>query len=236
MNREEFDRFADEYHQTLKRNIRFSGEDPTFFHEYKILDVASTWAAAQSAVPGPQAILDFGTGIGSSLVYFEKHLPKSFLVGLDVSGRSLEIAKGRTAKTTELVQFDGTTLPFRPNSFDIVFAACVFHHIPHEFHLPILQELKAALRPNGMLFVFEHNPLNPLTTHAVRTCPFDVNARLISARTMRANLERLGLRDVGLRYRIFFPGPLAVLRPLERFLSWLPFGAQYFVHGRGDAG
>jgi hypothetical protein len=61
------------------------------------------------------------------------------------------------------------------------FSACVFHHIPHGEHWGWLRELYRVVRPGGLLSVFEHNPLNPLTLHAVNTCPFDLNARLIQA-------------------------------------------------------
>ena len=30
-------------------------------------------------------------------------------------------------------------------------------------------------------------------------------------------------------YRLFFPNILAALRPIERYLAWLPLGAQYYV-------
>ena len=48
------------------------------------------------------------------------------------------------------------------------------------------------LKPGGMLFVFEHNPLNPLTRHAVNTCVFDENAHLILARTMNNRVRKAG--------------------------------------------
>jgi hypothetical protein len=30
---------------------------------------------------------------------------------------------------------------------------------------------------------------------------------------------------------LFFPSQLASLRPMEKYLSWLPLGGQYFVSG-----
>lgn len=80
--------------------------------------------------------------------------------------------------------------------------------------------------------MFEHNPFNPLTRHAVNTCPFDANARLISARQMRRRFHDAGFDVASIRYRIFFPGCLRRLRPLERLLTWCPLGAQYAVVGR----
>jgi SAM-dependent methyltransferase len=105
----------------------------------------------------------------------------------------------------------------------------VFHHIPHAQHVALLGEIKRVLKPAGRLFVFEHNPLNPLTRHAVDTCPFDENAELIRAGTMRARARQAGFGGADVKYRIFFPHFLRGLRPLEPRLTWLPLGAQYYV-------
>jgi hypothetical protein len=83
-----------------------------------------------------------------------------------------------------------------------------------------------------MLFVFEHNPLNPLTRHAVNTCPFDENAHLIRAPVMRRRALDAGFDRAEVKYRIFFPHALRGLRPLESKLTWLPLGAQYYVLAR----
>ncbi|MEM0944235.1 MAG: class I SAM-dependent methyltransferase, partial [Pseudomonadota bacterium] len=87
-------------------------------------------------------------------------------------------------------------------------------------------------KPGGLFFVFEHNPWNPLTVHAVNNCPFDENAVLIPAPVMRGRVREAGWRDVALSYRVFFPGPLAALRPPERGMTWLPIGAQYYTRAR----
>ena len=110
--------------------------------------------------------------------------------------------------------------------FDVAFSACVFHHIPHEEHAHWLEELRRVVRPGGMVAIFEHNPLNPLTVRAVNTCPFDANARLIRARALKRSLRLAGWRRPALRYHVFFPRRLAALRPLEPLLTWLPLGAQ----------
>jgi hypothetical protein len=71
--------------------------------------------------------------------------------------------------------------------------------------------------------------LNPLTVHAVNTCEFDEHAHLIRAGAMMKSCGKAGFAKLTRRYRIFLPAALRRLRPLERFLRWLPFGAQYFV-------
>lgn len=222
MNQAEFDRFADEYEQQHASNIRLSGESPAFFARYKVQDVAQLCAEQ-----APSRILDFGAGVGASVAHWREAFPQAALTCLDVSQRSLSIACERHPGAADYCIFDGVTIPFAAGSFDVAFAACVFHHIDSEDHVPLLRELRRVLTDKGRLFVFEHNPLNPLTRHAVDTCPFDANAVLIRARTLHERLRAAGFERVSLAYRIFFPGALSALRPLERMLTRLPLGAQY---------
>lgn len=228
MDKAEFDKFAEEYSTTLKNNIRASGESPEFFAEYKIADVSREIGDREEI----GRILDFGSGVGSSVPYFRRYFPRAELTCLDVSERSLQIAQQRFGDDARFQSFDGSVVPSDAGTFDLVFAGCVFHHIEHSEHAGLLHELNRVLRPGGHLFIFEHNPLNPLTRHAVNTCPFDENAVLIGGRSMERSFRKAGLSQVSLKYRIFFPGMLKALRVVEPYLTWLPLGAQYYVHGR----
>jgi hypothetical protein len=105
----------------------------------------------------------------------------------------------------------------------------VLHHVPVAERRGLLSRLRTKLRPGGRLFVFEHNPLNPLTRHAVDTCPFDENAVLIRAPKMRRRVLDAAFASATINYRIFFPHALRGLRGLEPRLTWLPLGAQYYV-------
>lgn len=222
MDRTEFDRFADEYEQQHARNIRVSGEQPEYFARYKVQDVARLCAAR-----APARILDFGAGVGASVPHWREAYPEASLTCLDVSPRSLAIAAERHPNAAAYRIFDGRTIPYAAGSFDVAFAACVFHHIDAARQVPLLRELRRVLAEDGRLFVFEHNPLNPLTLHAVNTCEFDANAVLLRAGTLRERLRAAGFGRVSLAYRIFFPRALRALRPLEQLLTRLPLGAQY---------
>ncbi|MES2017121.1 MAG: class I SAM-dependent methyltransferase [Pseudomonadota bacterium] len=222
MDQTEFDRFADEYEQQHAANIALSGESPAYFARYKVQDVARLCAPHK-----PARILDFGAGVGASIPHWQEAFPDAALTCLDVSERSLAIARERYPDAAQYRSFDGVTLPFAAGSFDVAFAACVFHHIDVASQVPLLRELRRVLSDDGRLFVFEHNPLNPLTRHAVNTCPFDANAVLIGANTLRARLRAAGFSRLSLAYRIFFPAMLSGLRPLERVLTRVPLGAQY---------
>lgn len=229
MDQAEFDKFAEEYRSLHADNVRLSGEDPEYFAEYKIRDLARAWAA-HGGSPGPN-MLDLGAGIGGSVPYVARYLPGADLVCLDVSGKSLDLGSNRFRGKASFVQFDGNVMPFQSGTFDVVFAACVFHHIPVNHHAALLSEAHRILRKGGMVFIYEHNPLNPLTLHAVNTCPFDENAELIPGRRLRQALEIAGFRDAGVRYRVYFPRIARALRPLEAYLTRVPFGAQYYALG-----
>jgi SAM-dependent methyltransferase len=230
MDEAEFDKFAAEYRDLHAANIRLSGEAPEYFADYKIRDIAAELTRANRTADA--RVLDFGAGVGYSVPFFRRHMPGARITCLDVSRESLAIGAAKHAAEAEFRHFDGATIPYEPASFGVTLASCVFHHIPHAEHVALLREIRRVLEPGGMLFVFEHNPLNPLTRHAVNTCEFDRNAVLIRAPAMRARLLAAGFGSAHIRYRIFFPAILRHLRGLERYLTWLPLGAQYYVCAR----
>jgi SAM-dependent methyltransferase len=229
MNEAEFDKFADEYYASHAAGIAVSGETPEYFSEYKIIDIARECQPQSRPAAATVKLLDFGAGIGNSVPYVRKHLANAQLTCLDLSQRSLEVAEKRFANLAQYVRFDGASIPFPNDHFDIAYAMCVFHHIDHADHVALLRELRRVLKPGGSLFIFEHNPFNPLTVRVVNTCPFDENAHLIRAPEMKRRLAAAGFAGTNARYRVFFPHFLRALRRFESALAWLPLGGQYYV-------
>lgn len=229
MNEAEFDKFADEYYQSHAAGLAASGEGPEYFSEYKIIDIARDWPRRSAGLNANPRVLDFGAGIGNSAPYVKQHLPGARLTCLDLSQRSLDVAAKRYPGMAEYVHFDGADIPFPDNHFDLAYAMCVFHHIDHDDHVAILRELNRVIRPGGRLYIFEHNPFNPLTVSVVNNCAFDANARLIRSAAMKHRMEAAGFTGAVTRYRIFFPRVLRMLRPIERAMAWLPLGGQYCV-------
>lgn len=230
MNEAEFDKFADEYHAALTAGIALSGESPEYFSEYKIADIARECRPQARSQDGSVRLLDFGAGIGNSVPYVSRHFAAARLTCLDLSQRSLEVAEKRFPGQARYVRFDGAHIPFPADHFDIAYAMCVFHHIDHADHGAVLEELRRVVKPGGSLFIFEHNPFNPLTVRVVNTCPFDENAHLIRGPQMRQRLLAAGFSSAKNRYRVFFPHLLRWLRPMESALAWLPLGGQYYAH------
>src|ERR1700741_479906 len=202
MEQVEFDRFADEYHDQHRTNVAATGEGPEYFAEYKIRKLRQI---ADRGGIGVSQICDFGSGIGNSIPFFRRHFPQASLTSCDVSERSLALSKQRYPDSTNYLLIENHRIPSESCAFDVVFSACVFHHIAHDEHAMWLRELHRITKPGGLIAIFEHNPLNPLTVHAVNTCPFDVNAKLIPARDLARRLGDAGWASPRIRYNLFFP-------------------------------
>ena len=224
----EFDRYASTYAEQHESSIALSGEEPEYFSQYKIDDLARVCELNRLA---PARILDFGAGIGNSLAPMQRAFPDAQISGIDVSAESLEVCRTVAREGTDLRSYDGRTIPFDADTFDVVFTACVFHHVPAAEHVALLREIRRVLRPEGRFVLYEHNPWNTLTVRAVRNCPFDDNAVLIAAPEMVRRLQSAGFGQVERRFRVFFPRILSALRPLEWSLSPVPLGAQYMLVG-----
>jgi len=216
----EFDRFADSYDQTLKAALPAGLDEDQYFARYKI-DFLSR-ATRQRAVA---SVLDFGCGAGRSLAYLVAAFPQAVVAGYDPSAESIRLAAERVpaAKVTD----DWAAASQR--RFDLVLGANVFHHVPRADISPWLRRCGEALAPGGSLFIFEHNPWNPATRYVFERCPFDSDAKMIPRRELVDLGKQAGLEVKASSYTLFFPKPLKVFRPIERWLGWLPLGAQYCV-------
>ena len=91
------------------------------------------------------------------------------------------------------------------------------------------------LKPGGRLYVFEHNPRNPLVRHVIARTPIDENAILLDAREVQDGLLGSGRYELETDYLMFMPPGIAWLRFVDRALAWLPLGAQYAVAARKPA-
>ena len=83
MNDAEFDRHAATYHQLHQTNIALTGEEPAYFADYKMRDFRDLLEQAELPLDG--RYLDFGSGVGASVVPFREHVPRAQLVCADVS-------------------------------------------------------------------------------------------------------------------------------------------------------
>lgn len=228
----EFDIYAEKYSEILDGSVNFSGFSATHFTERKIREIFSVLQNAGIA-NSPLRFLNFGCGIGTGEPYITRDFPSAEVYSIDISSKSIELAKQRCLHLPRIhfSAFDGHKIPFQ-GPFDVVLLAGVLHHIQPSDRMTVLNELYGCLGINGYLFLFEHNPWNPVTRRIVMDCPFDRNAHLISAYEARKLLSSAGFRIDKTGYIFFFPQALSALIPLEHYLSHLPIGAQYYCIAR----
>lgn len=217
--RVDFDDYADRYEGILQDQLAFFSADRGYFSEYKVMTIRAT------SKDKPRSILDFGCGIGLTLPYLKKHFPGASLYATDISRKSLDYVAKQHNNVTPLADAD-----VDGHRFDLILVAGVLHHVPLSERPSLMLRLAHLLTPEGSLYVFEHNPFNPVTQRMVSTCPFDKDAHLLSRRRLLALMrESHALTPQASGYCLFFPERLHVLRRLESALRWLPLGGQYFV-------
>jgi hypothetical protein len=112
MDRREFDKFADEYSVLHSQNVAVTDELPDYFVEYKVRDIYNQMRATGDW-RGDLRILDFGSGVGSSIPFYKQYFPSCHIVCVDVSRRSLNLAIGRFGELASYVLFEGKTLPLK---------------------------------------------------------------------------------------------------------------------------
>jgi SAM-dependent methyltransferase len=215
-----FDQYAADYETMHAASVAVSGESTVYFADYKVA------CLQRLGVRQDDPILDYGCGIGNLT---ERLFPAfSQVHGFDPSSKSLEVA-ARRAPYAKLHQ-DTADVP--NGRFACAILACVLHHVPPLKRHALLETVREKLAPGGRVFIFEHNPLNPLTRRAVAACPFDHDAILLWPWEAEQLTKGAGFAPVKREYVMFFPRALAALRPLEPRLKWLALGAQTLTIGQ----
>lgn len=222
---DDFDAYAEDYRAIHTENVKLSGADSFYFAKMKVQLLTAT----ENNVP--LKLLDIGCGDGATELYFQEYFPSWKINGIDVSSKSIDIASGRRLPNAVFEVYDGSTTNFESEIFDIVFIAGVLHHMNFEMHDKLIKEVYRVLKKGGRVYVFEHNPLNPVTRQLVNTCVFDKDAKLLNSIYTSRLLKRSKLQIQKKKFIIFFPrkGILSAFIFLENSLGWLPLGGQYFI-------
>lgn len=101
-------------------------------------------------------VLDLGCGRGDNAVYFSKKAKKVF--GVDIK-KWKEWGKLKSKKF-ELIVADARKLPFKDESFDVVFTKDTLHHIKEKEKA--LKEIKRVTKKGGRIYIVEVNRYNPI--------------------------------------------------------------------------
>jgi len=219
-----FDGYAKSYDAALSSALAPSGESREFFAKGRV-----TWLRRSLSELGasPRRVLDFGCGDGSTTPMLQRMLGAEFCIGVDVSPKSLDIA--RATHATERIRFELISDVQSDWQMDLAYCNGVFHHIAPDARPEALAMIRDALKPGGLFAFWENNAWNPATRYVMSRCPFDEDAILISPREAKAMLRKAGFEVVRADFRFIFPRALRSLRKLEDFVYALPLGAQYQV-------
>jgi len=219
-----FDGYAKSYDAALSSALAPSGESREFFAEGRV-----TWLRRCLGELGasPRRVLDFGCGDGSTTPVLQRILGAEFCIGVDVSPKSLDIARAKHA--TERIRFEPISDVRSDWQMDLAYCNGVFHHIAPDARPEALCMIRDALKPGGLFAFWENNAWNPATRYVMSRCLFDEDAILISPREAKAILKKAGFEVVRTGFRFIFPHALRGLRKLEDFAYKLPLGAQYQV-------
>ncbi|HMK30883.1 MAG TPA: class I SAM-dependent methyltransferase [Terriglobales bacterium] len=139
-----FDEYAENYQQVLANALSLTGEDSNYYAARRI-----SWFAGCLRELGhvPQAVLDYGCGVGSSAPFLLQMKGVVSLVGVDPS--TAEIRQAQQHYGSERARF--VSLPeFVPAAqLDAAYCNGVFHHIPPAERLEGATTIWRALRPGG---------------------------------------------------------------------------------------
>ncbi|MDM0055806.1 class I SAM-dependent methyltransferase [Variovorax fucosicus] len=221
-NKVDFDNYTDNYNQLLRESTGFFSASEEYFARYKIELVRKMIDRS------PKRILEYGCGIGRNIPFLRSAFPDAQIEGSDISAASLEIARRDNPAVNFFVEH-GDVQQGEP--VDLIFVAGVFHHIPVSQRAAVTRKLFSRLSPGGELFVFEHNPFNPVTRRIVDNCPYDEDAVLLRPAELKSLMRDASLTLEGAGYCLFVPPKLSALTWLENVLGWLPLGGQYWVRG-----
>jgi ubiquinone/menaquinone biosynthesis C-methylase UbiE len=174
----DFDGYAVNYEVSVDQSISFTGRNSTFFANRKV-EILDEIVRARIGPLAGHSVLDVGCGTGTTDQFLVSRVGN--LDGVDISEEMLEKARVNVPSGT-FRWYDGDKLPFRDESFDVVLAICVLHHVPISQRFKLISEMVRVTRSHGVVAIFEHNPLNPMTRHAVNSCELDHDAMLVLPR------------------------------------------------------
>ena len=153
------------------------------------------------------------------------------LFGFDTSADSLNEARNLLKDRSVTLAKNWSEFP-QELRFDLVLTCHVFHHIPPKERPNTVAALYKRMKPGSRLVIWEQNPLNPITRLLIRTCPFDRDARLLTAVKTRDLFLKNSFRLLESAYINLLPPQWIKtdrLAAIEKKLLSFPIGAQYWM-------
>lgn len=117
-------------------------------HRYRIVPYMKEYVKFENY--NGRKVLEIGCGAGTDLCEFARNGAR--VIGIDVTEIAIELTRKRLeveGLQGDVLEYDGMTLPFEDDRFDLVFSWGVLHHTPYIEDL--LAEAHRVLKPGGEL-------------------------------------------------------------------------------------
>ena len=233
----QFDGYVEDYRDEVQSSISFSGQEVAFFHQRKA-DALVELTGRLLGIRPASACWTWAAGSAPSIASWP--VVSATCAGSTPPPTPLRRGHRENPEATYAAA-DGARLPFADGGFDVVFAVCVLHHVVPSHRVDFALELARVVRPGGLVVVFEHNALNPLTRLAVSRCEFDEGVVLLTRGASTRVLMGADLAPIEARDLIFTPFDHRLARRLDQAMGGVPLGAQHYVvaqrpSGVGDLG
>jgi ubiquinone/menaquinone biosynthesis C-methylase UbiE len=108
----------------------------------------------------PSHILDVATGTGGQAILFKKLGHTVLGIDLDINMLRKAQQKGTGKQEIPFLHGDGTKLPIKPNTFDLVVISYAMHDVPYIIGLNILEEAKRVVKNAGTICVIDYEEPN----------------------------------------------------------------------------
>ncbi len=172
----EHDQFSEEAQQYLhempayfRRNFHFQSDGylseksaERYDHQVEILFRGSAAAMRRMTIPPlfdglkgklQPRILEVGCGPGSTTRWIAQSMPEAYLTAVDLSWPYLKQAQKNLSHQPRInfVQADSAKLPFKNEEFDAWTSIYVFHELPIEERIKVIEEAHRVLKKDGLL-------------------------------------------------------------------------------------
>jgi len=219
-----FDEYAIAYEGALANALAPSGESREYFAEGRVAWLKRCLIGCGAV---PRSLLDFGCGDGATTPLLLAALQADSAIGIDVSAKSLAIAKKNHA--TPRIRFESIDEFQTSGKLDLAYCNGVFHHIAPVHRTEALAIVNRALRIGGLFSLWENNPWSLATRYVMSRCAFDRDAIMLTPPEARQLLREGGFEILRTDFRFIFPRVLRALRKIEDLVYRLPFGTQYQI-------
>jgi len=181
-------------------------------------------------------ILDVGCGTGALGEALKKK--GNIVYGIDISKKSIEIAKKRLDKVVQIDLETENKLPFKEASFDLIIFGDVLEHFRDP--LSVLKNIRKYLKKDGIIIISLPNIANWEIRLKLLFGKFnyqkegildDTHVRFFTLKTAKELIKKAGLKIFKTKARPGAPVPARILPKLKYALSqvWKTLFAKGFV-------